>query len=310
MPTQRQMIADMNYYNDRRVRAAEEAKWYVSFNADREVALVDLGPCPDCDRDETPPSDSGPSDLEEALQPLRVGKPAVWLTARGRRVHCTVEALGEDAAGPYADIRMPDFPSAPGERRRVSTDDLQGMPKVVLSPSDVDTIERLDRVNALAILTEYKIEDIAGLDEENARSAVQTCIENGDIPATALDLYACTTCRKRVQFVKVHTQYEVCSLCSGRGKHVNPSIDAGGISSDDEFWEDDHDYDYDGEDEAGASRYMRGDYDVPCYSCGGRRVVPVPADNTPTDVLKAIHQRAEDEAEYAAERAAERRYGC
>lgn len=59
-------------------------------------------------------------------------------------------------------------------------------------------------------------------------------------------------------------KYAVCDLCDGKGTHVNPSIDAHGISAD-EF---DNDPDF-------AEDYMRGRYDVQCYACNGLRVVPV-----------------------------------
>lgn len=60
----------------------------------------------------------------------------------------------------------------------------------------------------------------------------------------------------------VGIKYEVCDLCSGKGTHVNPSIDAGGFDphEDDEYEE----------------RYFSGSYDVSCSECKGRRVVPVP----------------------------------
>lgn len=52
-------------------------------------------------------------------------------------------------------------------------------------------------------------------------------------------------------------------LCRGRGKHVNPAIDCGGIPASD--FAEDPDF---------AESYFRGHYDVPCAACGGRRVVP------------------------------------
>lgn len=114
----------------------------------------------------------------------------------------------------------------------------------------------------------------------------------------------------------VHTHvlpahYEVCDTCHGKGKHVNPSIDAGGISSDDEFWEDD--WDYDGP-EGGQSRYMRGDYDVPCYECKGVRVVldvnEDLAKHQCPESLERYYDRLKDEASFHAERMAELRMGC
>jgi hypothetical protein len=56
-------------------------------------------------------------------------------------------------------------------------------------------------------------------------------------------------------------EYKVCETCNGKGSHVNPSIDASGITADDM-------YDMDME------AYMDGDYDVECYGCFGKRVVP------------------------------------
>jgi len=59
--------------------------------------------------------------------------------------------------------------------------------------------------------------------------------------------------------------YEVCSVCQGRGKHVNPSIDYGGLSSED--FDQDPDF---------RENYFSGMYDVPCVSCKGNRVTPEP----------------------------------
>lgn len=59
--------------------------------------------------------------------------------------------------------------------------------------------------------------------------------------------------------------YEVCDTCNGKGSHVNPSIDCCGLTSED--FADDPDF---------AEDYFDGTYDVPCYECEGRRVVPEP----------------------------------
>lgn len=63
---------------------------------------------------------------------------------------------------------------------------------------------------------------------------------------------------------KLPTKMEVCPVCDGHGKHVNPSIDSGGLSAED----------FD-EDPEFAEDYMRGTYDVTCNRCGGNNVVPV-----------------------------------
>ncbi len=104
-------------------------------------------------------------------------------------------------------------------------------------------------------------------------------------------------------------KFVACTLCEGKGKHVNPSIDAGGISTDDEFWADDQDDDAEEDEE--SSRYARGDYDVTCYACKGARVVPV-IDTDAADATRvaAYEEKLEDDAEYEAECRAERRMGC
>lgn len=99
-------------------------------------------------------------------------------------------------------------------------------------------------------------------------------------------------------------KFEVCPTCNGTGTHVNPSIDAGGISEDDEFW-------YGDEDEEGESAYMSGHYDVTCYRCAGRTTWLV-IDEARADAIMLAKYREyqDDEAEYEAERHAERRMGC
>jgi hypothetical protein len=67
-----------------------------------------------------------------------------------------------------------------------------------------------------------------------------------------------------VPVLQVPARYEVCSLCSGKGRHVNPSIDAHGLSGDD--FADDPDF---------AESYSSGVYDVECYRCKGQNVEPV-----------------------------------
>jgi hypothetical protein len=53
-------------------------------------------------------------------------------------------------------------------------------------------------------------------------------------------------------------RWEVCDLCDGEGKVVNPSIDANGLTAED-FAED----------------YFRGRYDITCPQCRGRTTIPV-----------------------------------
>jgi hypothetical protein len=93
--------------------------------------------------------------------------------------------------------------------------------------------------------------------------------------------------------------FEVCETCEGRGRHVNPSIDAHGISR--EEFDEDPDF---------RENYFLGTYDVECAECHGRRVSPVLAEHCPADVRARIEEKAQDEANYAAECAAERRMGA
>ena len=93
---------------------------------------------------------------------------------------------------------------------------------------------------------------------------------------------------------------EVCSTCDGRGKHVNPSIDSGGISADD--FAEDPDF---------AEEYRRGAYDVTCYECAGKRVVPVlDEDRLPPEIRKNLREKAEADESYRRECEAERRMGA
>jgi hypothetical protein len=86
--------------------------------------------------------------------------------------------------------------------------------------------------------------------------------------------------------------YGVCPTCRGKGKHVNPGIDAGGISAEDfandySFYED----------------YMAGTYDVTCNQCHGKRVVPECND-------ERVLLRMEADLAYARLCAAERAMGA
>lgn len=99
----------------------------------------------------------------------------------------------------------------------------------------------------------------------------------------------------------IPARYEVCETCSGKGKHVNPSIDAGHGITQEEF---DEDPDF-------RESYVRGDYDVQCVECKGQRVVPVMDETRATpEVQAAVERWMQDQADYAAECAAERRMGA
>jgi len=98
--------------------------------------------------------------------------------------------------------------------------------------------------------------------------------------------------------VEVPVVFEVCGLCEGKGSHVNPSIDSGGICCED--FEDDPDFRED---------YMSGSYDVPCHECNGRRVVPVVSPGADPEIAKRIKAKIADDIDYARERAMEMAMG-
>ncbi len=94
--------------------------------------------------------------------------------------------------------------------------------------------------------------------------------------------------------------FQVCGTCDGKGKHVNPSIDAHGITQD-EFYEDP------GFEEA----YMEGQYDVSCYECNGKRVMPhIRREHIDDKILQFIDEWIQDEISFRAECEFERRMGA
>lgn len=99
---------------------------------------------------------------------------------------------------------------------------------------------------------------------------------------------------------EVPVVFAVCPTCEGRGRHVKPSIDAGGLSAED--FDEDPDF---------RESYMSGMYDVTCYECRGEKVVPrMDEEQVKPEILKAIEERARLDAMYRAERDAERRMGA
>jgi len=101
--------------------------------------------------------------------------------------------------------------------------------------------------------------------------------------------------------VRVPIRFEVCPTCEGKGKHVNPSIDSHGITGDE--W--DRDWSYED-----RENYMSGFYDVPCYECNGKRVVPEIDEKLADEkVLERYNDYLQFLAEDARERAYEMKYG-
>jgi len=100
--------------------------------------------------------------------------------------------------------------------------------------------------------------------------------------------------------IEVPIKFVVCHTCDGKGKHVNPSIDCNGLTQED-F-----------EREPGfLESYMAGHYDVACYGCGGKRVVPViNEEKIDPAILKRWNAQQEESRLDEAERRSERRMGA
>lgn len=98
--------------------------------------------------------------------------------------------------------------------------------------------------------------------------------------------------------VQARTKFEVCDVCRGSGKTVNPSIDCCGISPE-EFAEDPDFHE----------SYMRGDYDIICPQCGGERVMPT-MEFSDERITKEIESFYRSGAQYIREVASERMMGC
>jgi hypothetical protein len=97
----------------------------------------------------------------------------------------------------------------------------------------------------------------------------------------------------------VRLKFEVCDTCNGRGSHVNPSIDAHGLSRED--FDDDPDFEED---------YFSGRYDVPCAECHGARVTPaIDPERNSKELVALIEDREAAEWEYARTCAKEREMG-
>jgi hypothetical protein len=98
----------------------------------------------------------------------------------------------------------------------------------------------------------------------------------------------------------LHLKWEVCGTCNGKGTHVNPSIDAHGLTRED------FDQDPDFEEE-----YFSGTYDVQCYECHGRTTsLTINRERTSPGAIKMADDHFKDEASYRRECEAERRMGA
>jgi hypothetical protein len=99
---------------------------------------------------------------------------------------------------------------------------------------------------------------------------------------------------------EVPFKWEVCPTCNGRGRHVNPAIDCNGITAED----------FDQE-PGFREEYMAGMYDVRCYNCDGKRVVPVMDRDKMDDAeLERIDGEIAEDDDFRRMQEAERRFGA
>jgi RecJ-like exonuclease len=109
------------------------------------------------------------------------------------------------------------------------------------------------------------------------------------------------TINKDEEEIKIPARYEVCSVCEGKGSHVNPSVDSNGITADEWYREWNHE---------SREDYLGGLYDVECFECKGKRVVPVPnRDYTNPNDLYIWDKLEEDSYNSAYEEINEMKYG-
>jgi len=101
------------------------------------------------------------------------------------------------------------------------------------------------------------------------------------------------------ELIVVPAKWEVCGLCDGRGSHVNPSIDAHGLSPEDFA-----------EDPGFAEDYFSGVYDETCRRCNGRTTEPtVDWDGCSKEQKKAAEEALQDHYSEIRERQSEIRFG-
>lgn len=99
--------------------------------------------------------------------------------------------------------------------------------------------------------------------------------------------------------IELESVWAVCPVCRGEGSHVNPAIDAGGLS---EEMMDEPEF---------MDGYASGVYDVPCNRCEGKRVVPSVNWDALTEYQRECYERQlRDEWDDEQERLSEIRMGC
>jgi hypothetical protein len=136
------------------------------------------------------------------------------------------------------------------------------------------------------------------MDERDAERTFGSCYESFDEQQMTLT-FRYWDDEGDEQVITFPARFEVCELCDGRGSHVAPGVDAGGITAEDMY--DDPDF---------AEDYFGGAYDVPCYRCGGKRVEPVVVEERLSrDQMAILRKIMEDCYDERRERSAEMEWG-
>lgn len=147
-----------------------------------------------------------------------------------------------------------------------------------------------------------EVERLINYDDPRVRASIETDGRMFDSEAMTLTFTTEDEDGEEID-ITLPAKYEVCGLCNGKATHVDPAIDENGITSED--FADDPDF---------RESYFAGHYDVTCYECSGRRVVPE-VDNSTLTATQAIGYTAylawrDAEADFAAVSRAERRMGA
>ena len=138
------------------------------------------------------------------------------------------------------------------------------------------------------------------LDDWNFYGDPRTSAKVEGVPTVSLDGEDNTGLFYFTDEVELPWRWEVCWLCEGKGSHVNPAIDAGGLTAED--FAEDPDF---------ADSYFEGRYDQPCNACGGRTTVKaLDRESCNAAYLEAWDRQERERAQDLAEEIAERRMGA
>lgn len=151
-------------------------------------------------------------------------------------------------------------------------------------------------------MNQNRIEDYNIASDVRSRDAVKPpvlhyegCTECGEVEVEC----ACGDFQATELETELPMKWAVCHVCNGKGRHVNPAIDAGGLSAE---MQDDPEF---------LEQYAEGVYDQPCNGCKGRTTVPVVDWDALTQTQRKLYEnQLRDDADYEAERLAEIRMGC